>query len=48
VIDLSVKVAREPDAVVTVEDVKLWEERNGPVPAGAFVALRTDWSKRMS
>ena len=30
----------------SIEDVKRWEARHGAIPAGAFVALRTDWSKR--
>jgi len=46
VIDISKKVAANHDYVLTLEDVKEWESRNGPVPEGAFVALRTDWSKR--
>ena len=29
-----------------VQDIKAWEAANGPIPDGAFVALRTDWSKR--
>ena len=32
--------------MVTLDDVKAWESRHGAIPAGAFVALRTDWSKR--
>lgn len=46
VLDVHDKVARDPDYVVTLDDVKAWEKRHGPVPQGAFVALRTDWSKR--
>jgi kynurenine formamidase len=29
-----------------VERIKRWEKDHGPIPIGAFVALRTDWSKR--
>ena len=29
-----------------MDDVRDWEKRHGRVPEGAFVALRTDWSKR--
>ena len=46
VLDVHAQVARNPDYVLTVGDVKAWEGRHGPVPAHAFVALRTDWSKR--
>jgi kynurenine formamidase len=46
VLDVHEKVARDPDYVVTLADVKEWERRHGAVPQGAFVALRTDWSRR--
>ena len=26
--------------------IKDWEKRNGPIPDGSFVAMRTDWTKR--
>ncbi len=46
VLDIHEKVAKNSDYVVTLDDVKGWESRHGAIPAGAFVALRTDWSKR--
>jgi kynurenine formamidase len=46
VLDVHEKVAKNADYVVTLEDVKGWESRHGTIPAGAFVALRTDWSRR--
>jgi kynurenine formamidase len=46
VLDVHEQVAKNPDYTVTMEDVKAWEAKHGQVPAGAFVALRTDWSKR--
>jgi kynurenine formamidase len=46
VLDVHAKVARNPDYVVTLEDVRDWEMKHGAIPPGAFVALRTDWSKR--
>jgi kynurenine formamidase len=46
VIDVHDKVAKNPDYVLTLGDVAAWESRHGPVPKGAFVAMRTDWSKR--
>ncbi len=46
VIDVHEKVEENPDYQVTMEDVKTWEGTHGLVPAGTFVALRTDWSKR--
>ena len=35
-----------PDYTLTLERVKKWEADHGSIPAGAFVAMRTDWSKR--
>nr|HID13772.1 cyclase family protein [Anaerolineae bacterium] len=46
VIDVHEKVAKNPDYTITMEDVKAWEAKHGPIPEGAFVAMRTDWSKR--
>ena len=46
VLDVHEKVAKNADYVVTLQDVKAWEARHGLIPAGAFVALRTDWSHR--
>lgn len=46
VIDVHDDVARNFDYTLTMERVKKWETDHGAIPAGAFVALRTDWSKR--
>ncbi len=46
VIDITDKVAENEDYACTVEDIKAWEAKYGDIPAGSFVALRTDWSKR--
>ncbi len=46
VIDVHEKAARNPDYALSMEDIRVWESRHGPIPAGAFVAMRTDWSKR--
>lgn len=46
VIDAHEAAARNPDYTLTMEDVRGWEKRHGAVPEGAFVAMRTDWSKR--
>lgn len=45
VIDVSDKVTQNPDYQITLEDVRAWEQKYGLVPEGAFVAMRTDWSK---
>ncbi len=46
VIDVHEQAARNADFMLTAEHVKAWEAENGPIPRGAFVAMRTDWSKR--
>ncbi|MBV8345551.1 MAG: cyclase family protein [Candidatus Eremiobacteraeota bacterium] len=46
VIDVHEKVARNPDYVFSMDDVRAWEAKHGPIPTGAFIAMRTDWSKR--
>jgi kynurenine formamidase len=46
VLDIHEQVAKNADYVVTLQDVKAWEAKHGLIPAGAFVALRTDWSHR--
>ncbi|MEA4855010.1 cyclase family protein [Solidesulfovibrio sp.] len=46
VVDVHEAVATNPDYTITMEDVRSWEKKHGQIPEGAFVALRTDWSKR--
>jgi len=46
VIDVHDKVAANPDYVLSVSDITAWEQHHGRIPKGAFVAMRTDWSKR--
>lgn len=46
VIDVSAKAAADPDYRLTAGDVLTWEERNGRIPEGAIVLLRTGWSAR--
>lgn len=46
VVDIHQKVEEHPDYVVTMDDIRSWEGRNGLIPESSFVALRTDWSKR--
>jgi len=45
VIDLTEKVKEDPCYVVTEQDIIDYEKEYGDIPDGAFVALRTDWSK---
>ncbi len=46
VIDVHQAVAGNPDYTITMQDIEAWERRHGEIPEGAFVAMRTDWSKR--
>jgi kynurenine formamidase len=46
VLDVHVKATANPDYVLSLADIKDWEVRHGRIPADAFVAMRTDWSKR--
>jgi len=46
VLDVHEKAARNPDYVLTLDDVKAWEAKHGLVPRRAFVVMRTDWAKR--
>lgn len=46
VLDVHEQVAKNPDYTLQMSDVRAWEKKHGPIPRGAFVAMRTDWSKR--
>jgi kynurenine formamidase len=46
VIDVVDDVVRDPDFLLTVERLEQWEAWHGRVPKGAWVLLRTGWSKR--
>jgi kynurenine formamidase len=46
VIDVSREVAADPDFLLTPKRVEEWERQNGRIPAGSWVLMRTDWSKR--
>lgn len=46
VVDLAKEVAENPNYALSVDDLKAWEERNGRIPEGAFVAFRSDWYNR--
>jgi kynurenine formamidase len=46
VISLADRAAKEPDTLVSVEDLRQWEKRHGRVPPGAFVAMYSGWDAR--
>ena len=45
VIDITEQVKKDVHYAVTAEDIRAYEKQYGDIPDGAFVALRTDWSK---
>ena len=46
VIDVSAEVASDPDFLLTPPRIEQWEAEHGAIPAGSWVLMRTDWSKR--
>ena len=48
VVDASAEVASNPDWLLTVDFLQAWEQQHGRIPKGAWVLLRTDWSRRIS
>ena len=47
VVDISRRVAREPDTVVTPDDLARFERRYGRIPRGAVVAMYSGWEARV-
>jgi kynurenine formamidase len=46
VIDCSTEVAQDDDFLMTPAHIEAWEDDHGLIPEGAWVLMRTDWSKR--
>ncbi|HWQ65559.1 MAG TPA: cyclase family protein [Methanospirillum sp.] len=46
ILDVHQNVAENPDYVISMDDVRSFEERYGMIPQGSFVAMRTGWSDR--
>ena len=46
VIDVSADVERNPDFLLMPDHVTAWEQEHGRIPPGAWVLLRTGWSRR--
>jgi kynurenine formamidase len=46
VVDISARARLDADAELAVDDVLLWEERHGAMPAGAIVLMRSGWGSR--
>jgi kynurenine formamidase len=47
VVDISKRVAQEPDTVVTPRDLERFERRHGRIPRGALVAMYSGWERRV-
>ncbi len=47
VIDISAEAAANADFVVTRDFLEDWEAKNGAIPLRHWIALRTDWYKRV-
>jgi len=48
VVDASRAVAADADWLLTVDFLEAWEAQHGRIPAGAWLLLRTDWSRRLA
>jgi kynurenine formamidase len=46
VIDVTADVAANPDFLLTPARIDSWEQAHGRIPSGAWVLLRTGWSRR--
>lgn len=47
VVDISAEAAADADFVLTRDFLEAWEAKNGPIPPRHWIALRTDWHKRV-
>jgi kynurenine formamidase len=46
VIDVTAEVADDPDYLLEPARIEAWEREHGRIPPGAWVLLRTGWSRR--
>jgi kynurenine formamidase len=46
VLDVSDRVAADPDFLLEIDDVRRWEAVNGPLPSGGWLLVRTGWDAR--
>lgn len=45
VVDFSKRASKDPDATLSVDDIKEYESVNGEIPNGAIVVARSGWGK---
>lgn len=48
VVDITARAAEDADAQVTPDDVRAFEGKHGPIPAGACVAMRSGWDRHVA
>jgi kynurenine formamidase len=46
VLDLTARVAADPDFLLSIDDVKAFERLHGPLPQGGWLLYRTGWDAR--
>jgi kynurenine formamidase len=46
VLDLTDRVAADPDFLLSIDDVRAFERLHGPLPAGGWLLYRTGWDAR--
>jgi kynurenine formamidase len=46
VMDVSARAADDADFLMEIADIDAWEATHGRIPAGSWLLMRTDWSKR--
>jgi kynurenine formamidase len=47
VVDISERAEREPDTMVTVDDLRRYERRHGRIPKGALVCMDSGWAAKV-
>ena len=48
VVDIREKAEEDPDAQLTLEDLRRWERRHGRIPRGACVAMNSGWADKVN
>jgi kynurenine formamidase len=46
VVSITARASKDPDTLVTVDDLRAWEARYGRIPRGAFVAMHSGWTMK--
>jgi len=47
VVDISAKATKDPDALVTVDDLRAFEKRHGRIPEGCAVLMYSGWGAKV-